>query len=95
MTEINLSRSVLLVLDDETEVKLPAGVQEVEQDIADHWFVKAHFVNAPPPLTTPGTPEYAAQSCMDQQRLCRDAVRTPAPADPVRQAGQHEGVRCR
>jgi len=81
MTEINLSRSVLLVLDDETEVKLPAGVQEVEQDIADHWFVKAHFVNAPPPLTTPGTPEYAAARRKEAAAMAEHAAQAAKIAE--------------
>lgn len=54
MVKINLSRPVRLHLDVELSkaveqahgltgmLDLPAGVQEVDEAVAEHWFVKAH-----------------------------------------------------
>lgn len=56
---INLSRPVRVNLDAELSKRaaqahgltdvldLPAGVQEVDEAVADHWFVKAHTVPLP------------------------------------------------
>ena len=56
---INLSRPIRVNLDVELSKRvdqshgvtdvldLPAGVQEVDEAVADHWFVKAHTVPLP------------------------------------------------
>ncbi|ESK40259.1 hypothetical protein P256_00706 [Acinetobacter nectaris CIP 110549] len=40
--QILLSKDLLIHLSAEDPVELKSGLQEVEQDIADHWYVKAH-----------------------------------------------------
>ncbi|MBF7687074.1 STY1053 family phage-associated protein [Acinetobacter rathckeae] len=40
--QILLSKDLLIHLSAEESVELKSGLQEVEQEIADHWYVKAH-----------------------------------------------------
>lgn len=69
MEKINLSRAIRLQLDGDPVMlghglqgvrDLPAGVQEVEPEIADHWFVKAHCIPVPEtPVGEPAEPVVA------------------------------------
>ena len=59
------------------------GTQRVLPDVANHWWIKFHLVNAPAPRDPqPGTPAYVTQQLAEQarQRLAaqvRDATREP------------------
>lgn len=40
--QILLAKDLLIHLAADVQVTLKSGLQEVEQEIADHWYVKAH-----------------------------------------------------
>jgi hypothetical protein len=42
MKEINVIKAFLLTLADHTKRAFAVGIHKVEDEIADHWFVKAH-----------------------------------------------------
>lgn len=46
MAKINLKQPITLQRDDGTTLELPAGEQNVDKDVAAHWFVKGNLVGA-------------------------------------------------
>lgn len=66
--KINIVESFTLTHDDGQQQKFNAGQHEVEDHIADHWFVRAHS-DEPAPLDPPvGTQEYAKIAARKLQR---------------------------
>lgn len=81
MTEVNLSRPIMVQKDDGTTTILPGGKQDIEDDLADHWYVRAHFMDAPDPVLTPGTQEYAAKKRKEASAMKEAADKALAEAD--------------
>jgi len=51
MQVINMTKAITLLQADGNKLEIPAGVQEVEDDVADHWYVKAHTGEMPEAIT--------------------------------------------
>lgn len=90
LVKINLSRPVRLQLEGDPVLLghglqgvrlMPEGVQEVEQPIADHWFVKAHCV----PLPEPDPAETTSQALDNFVAAVTvvEVTEQPAEAEPV------------
>lgn len=90
LVKINLSRPVRLQLEGDPVLLghglqgvrlMPEGVQEVEQPIADHWFVKAHCV----PLPEPDPVETTSQALDNfvAAVTAGELAEQPAEAEPV------------
>jgi hypothetical protein len=73
LTTITVLKPFTLTRDDGTRVSYAAGSQQVEPEVADHWYVKAHTQAALPvahteaPLTA--APDYDAQITALESRL--------------------------
>jgi hypothetical protein len=50
MQTIQVTQDFVLSLDDGTKRPFKQGVHEVDDAIAEHWYVKAHSVPAAPPV---------------------------------------------
>ncbi len=53
MPVIEVLKDFVLTLDDHTRREFKKGEHEVEQAIADHWYVKAHSTPVEPAAATP------------------------------------------
>lgn len=42
MKTINVTQSVTVTLADGEKLHVPAGIQKVADEVADHWYVQAH-----------------------------------------------------
>jgi hypothetical protein len=59
MPIITIIKAFTLTFNDGKQQRFEPGAYDLEPDVADHWYVKAHS-NKPPKVTPPvGTPEYA------------------------------------
>lgn len=54
---------------------IPAGEHEMDDAMADHWFVRAHSDNPPEQEPQMGTPEYAETRVTRRRRLKDDQPR--------------------
>jgi hypothetical protein len=61
MAEVNIVKSFMLSLEDGSQRLIHAGKNFFENEVAEHWYVKAHSDNPPDPVVTAGTPEFAQQ----------------------------------
>jgi hypothetical protein len=61
MVKVQLLKSFTLTRDDGTTHFYRAGVQDMPQLDADHWYTKHHAKDAPPAMYPPGTPEYGQE----------------------------------
>jgi len=61
MPKIYIAKPFVLSLDGGEQVKFSAGAHTVEQDIADHWFVKAHTAESAPTQSEDVAAEMAAK----------------------------------
>jgi hypothetical protein len=61
MKEINVLKAFLLTLADHTQRAFAVGVHKVEDEIADHWYVKAHSE----PVVSVGTVSLVANPPVD------------------------------
>lgn len=57
MPFVNIVKAFRLTQDNGVSRWFNAGRHEVEQFVADHWFVRAHSDNPPPAQAPPGSPE--------------------------------------
>lgn len=57
MKTIHVARAFELVLDDQSIKKFPKGAIKVDDDIANHWFVKAHLEEPAKPAPTSEQPK--------------------------------------
>ncbi|AOI65550.1 hypothetical protein WS51_18280 [Burkholderia territorii] len=67
------------------ERRIVAGVQEVEDYIADHWYTQAH--TGPLPDGVAAAPAKAADADPPQADPAKDAVPDAAPAKTAAKAG--------
>lgn len=51
MQVINVTKAITLLLADGNKLEIPSGVQKVEDDVAEHWYVKAHTGEMPEAIT--------------------------------------------
>lgn len=49
--------------------RYPRGRHEVDEEMAEHWFVRAHLAGAPPPAPVPGSTEYAIEETRRKNRI--------------------------
>lgn len=68
MKTVTIVTQFTLTLNDATTRKFAPGVYELEDDIADHFFVRVHSKDAPYIEPLPGTPEGAALAAKRMQR---------------------------
>jgi len=47
MARLNIARPFTLICDDHRRFEFAAGEQEIPDELADHWYVKAHCENLP------------------------------------------------
>lgn len=95
MVKINLSRPVRLHLDVEQSkaveqahgltgvLDLPAGIQEVDEVIAEHWFVKAHFEPLPE-----DAPQSQGTEGEGDQDSAQNSEQTAAPEKATKKASK-------
>lgn len=88
MVTVKLTRPVNLQLDDGSTVRYGAGEQEIPDDHADHWYVKAHIEGAAAPKLVPGTPEYAAIRRAEAELALKEAQRLAELADQADDAAR-------
>ncbi|MCA8480232.1 STY1053 family phage-associated protein [Burkholderia multivorans] len=67
------------------ERRIVAGVQEVEDYIADHWYTKAH--TGPLPAGVSAAPAKAADADPEPTDPAKDATTDAAPAKTAAKAG--------
>lgn len=65
---VQIVQDCTVTLEDGSQQKLQAGRHELDEDVADHWFVRAHSDNPPAPQLKAGTPEYAMAAAKERQR---------------------------
>lgn len=68
---INVVKPFTLTKQDGSVHHFGVGEQEVDEDVADHWYVQHHTDDPPEYNPPPGTPEYAAR---EAGRARRDAL---------------------
>ncbi len=68
MPEIHVARGFTLTHDDGRKVVIAAGKQSVDQDVADHFYTKAHLVGAKPNPAA-GTPAFLRAAAEERARL--------------------------
>ncbi|MBU9340703.1 STY1053 family phage-associated protein [Burkholderia multivorans] len=88
MAKINVltAFTIRLVHEGEEVVRrVEAGVQEVEDYIADHWYTKAH--TGPLPAGVSAAPAKAADADPEQTDPAKDATTDAAPAKTAAKAG--------
>jgi hypothetical protein len=79
MPKLNIARSFLLTLDDGKVKAFEAGVQIVEKEFADHWYVKAHVVG----FETDPKPDSLEYGRIQGEKLAEEAA-----AEAARQADE-------
>lgn len=60
---VNITKAFTLTIirdGEEVLIKVGAGIQRVEQDIADHWYTKAHSAEVPEGVAAPEPEAVAA-----------------------------------
>lgn len=98
MKRVTIIQAFTLTLDNGSTQRINAGTHEMEDDIADHWYVIAHSDNpgySPPKV---GTPEYAREAAkkIARAKLIEAAVEQAAQEELDKQeAEQKEVVRRR
>ena len=85
MVQILLTKALTVNLgrDDQGEAKtvqLYAGLQEVEQSIAEHWFVKAHAQE----ITSSDTASHELQAALDAANVELTALKVQSAAAEVK-----------
>lgn len=68
MKQVNIITPFTLTLEGGRQQKFTTGLYELEDELADHWYVRAHSDKAPPPRPPVGTPEYAQQEARKRAR---------------------------
>lgn len=81
MTQILLTKQLVVNLGKDEHgqqktVTLPAGVQEVDAEIADHWFVKAHSQEITPSIAV----NQELQDNFDRLKADHEALQTQSSA---------------
>ena len=98
LVKIEVTKQFDLLLDNNKTVKFVAGTHFVAPEIANHWYVKAHLKDAPPPEAPVGTLEYAearraelreaqerAQALQEEISALEEAAKTKQAADQTMQ----------
>ncbi|WP_448952137.1 STY1053 family phage-associated protein [Labrys neptuniae] len=83
MPKINVARKFTLTLDDGTVKAFAVGLHSVPDEVAAHWYVRAHLLDEPEAEPAPGSPEDAAKQAAAQAEA--DA-KAKAEADAKAQA---------
>lgn len=78
MKLINVVKPFTLTLDNGDKKEVPAGVQEVDDNIADHWYTKAH---------TEPVPEALAKAASGKGKKGAAATE-PTATEPVPEGGE-------
>lgn len=88
MPVIHVAKPFLLNVDNSTLLKFEAGVQEVDQAIADHAWVKAHLYGATEGSPTVGTPDYAAMMLQRAAQAREAAAKAAEAAEAAEKAAK-------
>jgi len=73
MPDIEVGKKFLLTHNDGTLQVFDVGKHSVPQEVADHWFVRAHLRDAPPPVPKIGSVEYALMARAAAEKAVEDA----------------------
>ena len=61
MPKIYIAKAFVLNTDGGEQIKFAVGARDVEQAVADHWFVKAHTAESAPTQSEDAAAELAAK----------------------------------
>ena len=86
MAQINLIRAIKVNLGAGRWADLPAGEQDVTDELADHWYVKAHMVGAPKPQYPVGSIQYISRRRVEteEEAAAQTALAVRAAAERQR-----------
>lgn len=56
MTTVNITSPFTFTRDDGRPLDIAAGVQDLDDDVASHWFVQAHCASVPEEQVKPESP---------------------------------------
>jgi hypothetical protein len=84
MATVTVTKPFTLMSDDGKQRRFVVGTHEVDDAIADHWYVKAHSADAEP-VVAPGHPAYTEAA---RQQMA-DAVATEGEAELPEDASEH------
>jgi regulator of protease activity HflC (stomatin/prohibitin superfamily) len=93
MAKINLVRPITARLDDGSIHYLAAGEQEVDQKIADFWYVKANEVGYQAPPPPPGTYAFAVGARLKAEQEAAERKEAESQQAVAREAGLAEARR--
>jgi hypothetical protein len=91
MKSVHIVMPFTLTLNDGSQRKFTPGVVELEDDIAEHWYVRAHSQNPPRIPPAAGTPEYAQEQARSaaRRRLLDAAAEEAAREEQEKSESEH------
>jgi hypothetical protein len=87
--ELNLGRGI-------PRMRFEPGVQQIDEALADHWYVQANMVGATKAPAIPGMPEFLAEDtarATELQQMLEIANRTAAQLQELRDKASSQGMR--
>lgn len=85
MQIINVVKAFVLTAEDGVKHEVAAGVQEVEDFIADHWYAKAHTAPVPETITKAATADKGKKAAASDAPADPKAATADKPADDATQ----------